>query len=192
MSAIFNTFILPLSTITDLPDSPVQLIRHFVSNPLFCLADDPTGRPLLAAPDSKLAALSSLSDIELALLIAASRLDAFHNASACNFNMAYWEYTNLAGQAKVASSVGGMSAVGAGPSTRVWARDVAHSAWETLVADGLLVPVVGGAAAATGRRTLAPVDGLGIGLVRPDIGIDEIPDYVPDIDRVFETWCRRI
>ncbi|KAI9810502.1 MAG: hypothetical protein M1832_001246, partial [Thelocarpon impressellum] len=84
----------------------------------------------LSAPDNKLTLLPSLSELELALLIAGARLDVVLDTDACTFAMAYDEYGSLAARARAQSSASGAAAVGA----RVWGRGVAVGAWERLAA----------------------------------------------------------
>ncbi|KAK7541714.1 origin recognition complex subunit 4 C-terminus-domain-containing protein [Phyllosticta citricarpa] len=173
-----STFYLPTAALrpTTFPLRPT----HFAPNATL------TNTLLLHAPDSKLALLPSLSDLQLALLIAAARLDVIHDTDTCNFNMAYAEYAALASSAKIASAAGGALASG----IKVWGREVARAEWERLVQWELLIPVVanvvGGGAAARGG-------GVGdTAMVRCDVAMEEIAPSVPGIDRVMERWCRQI
>lgn len=131
----------------------------------------------LRAPDSKLYLLPSLSELQLALLIAAARLDIILDTDTCNFNMAYAEYVSLAGKARVQSAAGGAIATGA--VAKVWGREVARGEWERLLELELVMPVAG---AVGGSNAM----------VRVDVGLEEISPSVPEMDRVMEKWCRTI
>lgn len=97
----------------------------------------------LSAPDSKLHILQGLSELELALLIAAARLDIILDTDTCNFSMAYDEYSSLTSRHKIQTSSTGMAALGS--SAKIWGREVALGAWERLVDYELLVPAgIGG------------------------------------------------
>ncbi|MCJ1393108.1 hypothetical protein MMC18_005980 [Xylographa bjoerkii] len=147
-------------------------------------AADFTSNTLLP-PDSKLHILPGLSEIELALLIAAARLDIILDTDTCNFNMAYDEYTNLASRAKNLSSASGAAAVGGG--ARVWGRDVALGAWERLEALELLVPALG----VGGGGAMAEVGRSGK-LWKVDVGLEEIGASRLEMGSVMARWCREI
>ncbi|KAK8218939.1 origin recognition complex subunit 4 C-terminus-domain-containing protein [Phyllosticta capitalensis] len=175
-----STFHLPTASLT--PSTFPLQPTHFAPN------TNLTNTLLLHPPDSKLSLLPSLSDLQLALLIAAARLDVIHDTDTCNFNMAYAEYAGLASSAKIASAAGG--ALASGSSTKVWGREVARAEWERLVQWELLIPVVanvvGGGAAARGG-------GVGdTAMVRCDVAMEEIAPSVPGLERVMERWCRHI
>ncbi|MCJ1471294.1 hypothetical protein MMC07_009942 [Pseudocyphellaria aurata] len=129
----------------------------------------------LLPPDSKLHLLRCLSDSELALLIAAARLDIVLDSDTCTFGMVYDEYVQLASKVKIASSAAGQAAVGGG--ARVWGREVAKEAWERLVDLELVVPV-------SGVR--------GGGVWRVDVALEEIAPSVPELGTVMAKWCREI
>jgi origin recognition complex subunit 4 len=136
--------------------------------------------PTLQPPASTLPlVLSSLSDLQLALLIAAARLDVIHDSDTLTFAMAYAEYVELSSKARVQSAAAGALALGAG--ARVWGREVARGEWEGLVKLGLLVPLTEGASSM----------GAG-GLVRIDVKLEEIPGAVPELPGTMERWCRQI
>ncbi|MCJ1266599.1 hypothetical protein MMC22_006484 [Lobaria immixta] len=139
----------------------------------------PTGSsfisPALLPPDSKLHLLPSLSDSELALLIAAARLDIILDSDTCTFGMAYDEYVQLASKVKIASSAAGQAAVGGG--ARVWGREVAKEAWERLVDLELVLSISGG---------------RGGGIWRVDVALEEIAPSVPGLGSVMAKWCREI
>lgn len=136
--------------------------------------------PLLHPPDSKLHLLPSLPDADLALLIAAARLDIILDAdNTCTFGMAYDEYATLAGKFKAASSAAGQTAVGG--AARVWSREVAREAWERLIALELLLPATGGAAGKGGA-----------GMWRVDVALEEIAPSVPGLGGAMAKWCLEI
>ncbi|KAL8703626.1 MAG: hypothetical protein Q9201_003196 [Fulgogasparrea decipioides] len=131
------------------------------------------GQPLLA-PDSKLQLLPSLSDLELALLIAAARLDVILDTDVCNFSMVYDEYVQLASRVKVHSTAAGQTAVGSG--ARVWGKEVAMGAWEMLMKLELIIP------RSTATRAMW----------RVDVALEEIGPSVPQIGATMAKWCREI
>lgn len=171
-----STFHLPIALLS--PSTFPLTHAHFP-------APTSTSTPLLQPPDSKLSLLPSLSDLSLALLIAAARLDIIHDADSCNFNMAYAEYVALASRAKIASAAGGALAAGA-TGTKVWGREAARGEWEALVRWELLIPVTGGGGFGGGSADAA--------MVRCDVALEEIAPScgVGGLDRVLERWCRQI
>jgi origin recognition complex subunit 4 len=138
----------------------------------------------LSAPDSKLEVLRGLSELELALLIAAARLDIILDTDNCNFAMAYDEYSSLTSRYKIQTSSTGVTALGA--SAKVWGRDVSLAAWERLAEYELLVPAgIGGGArggdfAAGGR------------MWKVDVGLEEITGSVETMSGVMIKWCGEI
>ncbi|EFY92652.1 origin recognition complex subunit Orc4, putative [Metarhizium acridum CQMa 102] len=137
----------------------------------------------LAPPDSRLQLLSTLSYLELGLLIAAARLDIVAHTDTVNFAMAYDEYSSLVGKQRVQSSTAGMLAMGG--SARVWSRGVAGVAWERLIALGLLVP-----AGIGGSRSLGH-GGLDSKMWKVDVVLEEIPTAVK-LSATLARWCREI
>ncbi|KAB2580418.1 ATPase AAA+ type core [Lasiodiplodia theobromae] len=180
--AALSTFQVPIALLS--PDTFPLTPAHFVP-PTSTTAAAATSATLLAPPDSKLSLLPHLSDLGLALLVAAARLDIIHDADTCNFNMAYAEYVALASRAKIASAAGGALASG----TKVWGREPARREWENLIRWELIMPVVGGGGSG---------GGIGGGtadsaMVRCDVALEEIaPSVGPGLDRVVERWCRQI
>lgn len=143
------------------------------------IADEATS---VAAPDSRMHLLSTLSDLDLGLLIAAARLDIVAHTDNVNFAMAYDEYSALVGRQRVQSSASGMLAVGGG--ARVWSRGVAGLAWERLISLGLLVPSgIGGKGIAHG--------GLEGRMWKVDVALEEIPLAVK-LNAGLAKWCREI
>ena len=146
-------------------------------------AEDFTANALLP-PDSKINLLSSLSELELSLLIASARLDVVLDTDICNFNMAYDEYTTLANKMKTQSSASGVLAVGGG--ARVWGKDVALGAWENLEELELLVPVIGASGSGggdVGRRGK---------LYKVDMALEEIGGSGIEMSAVMAKWCKEI
>ncbi|CAL3965181.1 unnamed protein product [Diplocarpon coronariae] len=145
-----------------------------------------TGKPFakfFSAPDSKLQILAELSELELALLIAAARLDIILDTDTCNFAMAYDEYSSLTSRYKIQTSSSGVAALGV--SAKVWSRDVALGAWERLAEYGILVPtaICGG-----GGRDV----GVGGRMWKIDVGLEEISGSVECLSGVMAKWCREI
>lgn len=141
------------------------------------------GSASLEAPDSKLHLLSGLSDLDLALLVAAARLDIIAHTDTVNFAMAYDEYSSQMGKQRVQSASSGMLALGAGG--RVWGRALAGMAWERLVTLGLLIP------AGIGGKSNAAHGGLEGKMWKLDVALDEIPAVV-DLPGYLVKWCTQI
>jgi origin recognition complex subunit 4 len=137
----------------------------------------------LAGPDSRLQLLSTLSELDLGLVIAAARLDIVAHTDTVNFAMAYDEYSSLVGKQRVQSSASGMLAVGGG--ARAWGRGVAGLAWERLISLGLLVPSGLGGSRALGH------EGLDGKMWKVDVALEEIPAAVK-LNAVLGRWCREI
>jgi len=170
VSAFLTTCILPLSQV-----SAASLTLKIPSG---------TGLlPSLEAPDSKLHLLESLSDLDLAMLIAAARLDIVAHTDTVNFAMAYEEYTSLMGKQRVQSASAGMLAVGAG--SRVWGRGTAGMAWERLASLSLLIP------AGVGGRAASSHGGLEAKMWKVDVALEEIP-AVARLNTVLARWCKEI
>lgn len=132
----------------------------------------------LVAPDSKLQILQGLSELELALLISAARLDIIQDTDTCNFAMAYDEYSSLTSRHKMQTSTLGSSA-------KVWGREVALGAWERLADYELLVPAgIGGG----GGRDFS----AGGRMWKVDVGLEEITGSVDGLSTVMTKWCREI
>ncbi|KAI5200867.1 hypothetical protein AUEXF2481DRAFT_2088 [Aureobasidium subglaciale EXF-2481] len=134
---------------------------------------DSTSLNTLQPPDSKLSALASLSQLQLALLISAARLTIVHDTENVTFPLCYAEYVSLASKAKIAASASGQFAHGAGIG-RVWGKDVARGAWEGL-----------------GRKKLIMEEGKGDSC-RVDVRLEEIGDAEVELGAVMTKWCREI
>jgi origin recognition complex subunit 4 len=214
-AAFLSAWVLPLARLT--PDDPVLALPDTTATTSTITAslsytnalasaspsDPPAATALLPPADSTLALLTALSDLDLALLIAAARLDIVAHADTVNFAMAYDEYVSLMSRQRAAAALmagsagvggnlrspgGGGAAVGsaAATSARVWGRAVAGLAWERLVGLGLLVPSGVGAAAA----------GAGYGAVegrmwRVALTLEDIPRAVR-LGSMAAKWCREI
>lgn len=137
----------------------------------------------LKPPDSKLVLLSSLSTLELSLLIAAARLDIILDTDVCTFGMVYEEYVALASRSKLQSSAAGQIAVGGG--ARVWSKVVSKGAWERLSSLELVLPAVG-AGRGGGRGEMWRVD---VGLEEIGVGLEgiDVPGKVG-----LAKWCKEI
>lgn len=141
----------------------------------------------LQPPDSKLILLSSLSTLELSLLIAAARLDIILDTDVCTFGMVYEEYVSLASKSKLQSSAAGQIAVGGG-AARVWSKVVSKGAWEHLSSLELVLPAVGAGSGGGGG-------GRGE-MWRVDVGLEEIGTGLEGIDvpgkAGLAKWCKEI
>ena len=124
----------------------------------------------LAAPDSNLTLLHSLSTLHLALLICAARITNIHATDVVPFAQAYEEYKVLASKQKLQASASGALAQGAG--SRLWSKGVAKGAWEDLIAFGLVIE--------DGSRG-----------VRVDVGLEEIGMSGVELGS-WGRWCREI
>ena len=144
---------------------------------------DPEGTSL-TPPDSRMHLLSTLSELDLSLLIASARLDIIAHTDTVNFAMAYDEYSSLVGRQRVQSATSGMLAVGGG--ARAWSRGVAGIAWERLISLGLLVP-----AGVGGGRMMLGHGGLEGKMWKVDMALEEIPSAVK-LNAVLAKWCREI
>ncbi|KAI1458027.1 origin recognition complex subunit 4 C-terminus-domain-containing protein [Annulohypoxylon moriforme] len=168
--AFLTSCILPLSMI-----SASSLDLAIQSNPVGCVSLEPSG--------STLHLLATLSDLELALLISAARLDIIAHTDTINFAMAYDEYSSQMGKQRVQSASSGMLALGAG--ARTWGRGVAVVAWERLVSLGILIP------AGIGGRSNALHAGLEGKMWKLDVALDEIPTAC-ELPGFLSRWCSQI
>lgn len=173
LPSLFSSLLLPISTLTSIP-TPSSFLSTI------------TTTTTLTPPSSNLHLLSSLSNLALSLLIAASRLSIIHNTTTTNFPLAYTEYVNLASKARINANAAGQLATGSG--MRVYGKEVARREWEGLVKLGLCVRVGGGAFGAGN----AVGSGGGRDMVRVDVALEEIPGSVVDLGNVMEKWCKQI
>ncbi|KAI0541570.1 origin recognition complex subunit 4 C-terminus-domain-containing protein [Xylaria digitata] len=137
----------------------------------------------LEPQEPKLQLLAALSDLELALLISAARLDIVAHTDTVNFAMAYDEYSAQVGRQRVQTASSGLLALGAG--ARVWSRSIAVVAWERLVSLGLLIP------AGIGGRSNAAHGGLEGKMWKMDVLLEEIPSAV-ELPGFLAKWCSQI
>ncbi|KAI0009981.1 origin recognition complex subunit 4 C-terminus-domain-containing protein [Xylariaceae sp. FL0662B] len=168
--AFLTSCILPLSTLS--PASPDLEIPACSS-----------GVVSLEPVESKLHLLAALSDLELALIISAARLDIVAHTDTVNFAMAYDEYSSQMGKQRLQSATSGMLALGGG--ARIWGRAVAAVAWERMVSLGLLIP------AGIGGRSNAAHGGLEGKMWKLDVALDEIPAAV-ELPGFLAKWCSHI
>ena len=139
----------------------------------------------LEPSDSKVHLLAALSDLEMALLISAARLDIVAHTDTVNFAMAYDEYTSQMGKQRVQSSTSGTGVLALGAAARTWGRATAAVAWERLVSLGLLVP------AGIGGRSSSAHAGLEGKMWKLDVSLEEIPPAV-DLPSFLAKWCAQI
>ncbi|KAG9665244.1 origin recognition complex, subunit 4, partial [Aureobasidium melanogenum] len=158
-----------LVAVSTLPTSGSSVQAEYLLNHL----SDTTSLSLLTPPDSKLAALASLSILQLALLIAAARLTIIHDTETVTFALAHAEYVSLASKAKIAASASGQVAVG-GAVGRVWSKEVCKTAWEGLE-----------------RRKLVMAEGK-VGSFRVDVRLEEIGEAEVELGATMAKWCREI
>ena len=168
VTAFFSASLFPIATmsITSIPT-----VSSFISHPL-------------QPPDSKLILLSSLSTLEISLLIAAARLDIILDTDVCTFGMVYEEYVALAGKSKLQSSAAGQMAVGGG--ARVWSKGVSKGAWEHLANLELVLPAVSAGRGGGERGQMWRVD---VGLEEIGVGLEGVD--VPGKAGLIK-WCREI
>ncbi|KAI0161148.1 origin recognition complex subunit 4 C-terminus-domain-containing protein [Hypoxylon sp. FL1284] len=168
--AFLTSCILPLSTL-----SASSLDLSIPSSSAGCVSLEPS--------ESKLHLLATLSDLELAMLISAARLDIVAHTDTVNFAMAYDEYSTQMGKQRVQSASSGMLALGGG--SRTWGRGIAAVAWERLVSLGLLIP------AGIGGRSNAAHGGLEGKMWKLDVVLDEIPTAC-ELPGFLGRWCSQI
>jgi hypothetical protein len=88
-----------------------------------------------------------LSQLELGLLISATRLETFHALETFNFNMVYEIYSSLVSRSRThLSTLTGLgdTSVLPGGAIQLWGRDIATRAWEKLGEIGLWTYAGGG------------------------------------------------
>ncbi|KAA8893428.1 origin recognition complex subunit 4 C-terminus-domain-containing protein [Sphaerosporella brunnea] len=155
VAPIFNAAILALSSITT--SSPFPAATAYVR--------------ALAPPASNLELLPSLSDIQIALIICAARLEVLRDTETVNFEMVWHEYEELVKKTKVPGTPGAGGTVG-----KNWSKAIATGAWEGLEKMGLVVAISGG-----GRR-----------LWRVDVGLMEIREWVKNRPGNWGRWCKEV
>ncbi|KAJ8116821.1 hypothetical protein ONZ43_g4351 [Nemania bipapillata] len=163
--------------------SCIQPLSALSMSSLDLVLPSPSDIITLEPQEPKLQLLAALSDLELALLISAARLDIVAHTDTVNFAMAYDEYSAQMGRQRVQTASSGLLALGAG--ARVWSRSVAVVAWERLVSLGLLIP------AGIGGRSNAAHGGLEGKMWRMDVSLEEIPSAV-ELPGFLAKWCSQI
>lgn len=167
--AFHTSMLLAISTVPTSASSTSTSTEHLLNH-----LTDPHTLTALQPPDTKLAALASLSQLQLSLLIAAARLTIIHDTEVVSFALAHAEYVSLASKAKIAASASGQVVVGGGVG-RVWGKEVARNAWEGLE-----------------RRKLVLVEGRGGGY-RVDVRLEEIGEAEGvEMGGLMGRWCREI
>ncbi|KAI0401018.1 origin recognition complex subunit 4 C-terminus-domain-containing protein [Xylaria palmicola] len=169
VSAFLTSYIQPLSGLS------ISSLGLTVPSPSEAITIEPQ--------EPKLQLLAALSDLELALIISAARLDIVAHTDTVNFAMAYDEYSALIGRQRVQTAGSGLLALGAG--ARVWSRAVAVVAWERLVSLGLLIP------AGIGGRSNAVHGGLEGKMWKLDVSLEEIP-LAAELPGFLSKWCSQI
>jgi len=156
------SLLVPFSTIaTDAATTSSALLDH-IANTLSSSSLHP--------PDSKIDLLSSLSALQLAVLICAARLTNIHSCDTVPFVQAYEEYKVLASKSKLQATASGSLAQGAG--SRIWNKDIAKGAWEDLIQFALIMD-----------------DGSRGG--RVDVGLEEIGMSGVDLGS-WARWCKEV
>ncbi|KAK7755553.1 origin recognition complex subunit 4 [Diatrype stigma] len=149
-------------------------------------APSPASYAPLEPLDSRHYLLSALSDLEMALLISAARLDIVAHTDTVNFAMAYDEYTSQMGKQRVQSAAASSGVLALGAAARAWGRATAAVAWERLVSLGLLIP------AGIGGRSNALHGGLEGKMWKLDVALEEIPPAVVELPGFLAKWCTQI
>ncbi|KAI0447693.1 origin recognition complex subunit 4 C-terminus-domain-containing protein [Xylaria telfairii] len=163
--------------------SCIQPLSALSMSSLDLVLPPPSGVITIEPQEPKLQLVAALSELELALLISAARLDIVAHTDTVNFAMAYDEYSAQMGKQRVQTASSGLLALGAG--ARVWSRSVAVVAWERLVSLGLLLP------AGIGGRSNAAHGGLEGKMWRIDVSLEEIPSVV-ELPGFLAKWCSQI
>ncbi|KAI8953604.1 origin recognition complex subunit 4 C-terminus-domain-containing protein [Xylaria longipes] len=163
--------------------SCIQPLSALSMSSLDLVLPSPSEVITLEPQEPNLQLLAALSDLELALLISAARLDIVAHTDTVNFAMAYDEYSVQMGRQRAQTASSGLLALGAG--ARVWSRSVAVVAWERLVSLGLLIP------ASIGGRSNAAHGGLEGKMWRLDVALEEIPSAV-ELPGYLAKWCSQI
>ena len=156
---------IPLSTLPESAATATDIQEHIIA----------ALGPKLMSPDSKLILLSTLSTLQLALLICAARQTAIHSTETVSFNLAYEEYKLLASKAKIQAAASG--AMGAGG--RLWTKDIAKDAWMDLIDVGLMME--DGYSGRTGGGAAG----------RADVSLEEIARSGVDLGS-WGRWCKEI
>lgn len=125
--------------------------------------------------------VEGLSELELALLISAARIENKLEADTINFNIAYDEYSEMAKSiSRERAQATTSSGVGAG--YRIWSKEVARSAWERLEGLDLILPLN-----TASKGTDASRDD--IKMVKVDTGLLELRNMINKNNPLFK-WTR--
>jgi origin recognition complex subunit 4 len=162
---LIGALLIPLSTLPSSAATAAAIQEHIIT----------ALGPKLMSPDSKLILLSTLSTLQLALLICAARQTAIHSTETVSFNLAYEEYKLLASKAKIQAAASG--AMGAGG--RLWTKDIAKDAWMDLIDVGLMME--DGYSGRTGGGAAG----------RADVSLEEIARSGVDLGS-WGRWCKEI
>jgi origin recognition complex subunit 4 len=162
---LLAALLVPLSTLPESAATATDIQEHITA----------ALGPKLMSPDSKLILLSTLSTLQLALLICAARQTAIHSTETVSFNLAYEEYKLLASKAKIQAAASG--AMGAGG--RLWTKDIAKDAWMDLIDVGLMME--DGYSGRTGGGAAG----------RADVSLEEIARSGVDLGS-WGRWCKEI
>jgi origin recognition complex subunit 4 len=162
---LLGALLIPLSTLPSSAATAAAIQEHIIT----------ALGPKLMSPDSKLILLSTLSTLQLALLICAARQTAIHSTETVSFNLAYEEYKLLASKAKIQAAASG--AMGAGG--RLWTKDIAKDAWMDLIYVGLMME--DGYSGRTGGGAAG----------RADVSLEEIARSGVDLGS-WGRWCKEI
>ena len=162
---LLGALLIPLSTLPASAATATAIQEHITT----------ALSPKLVSPDSKLTLLSTLSTLQLALLICAARQTAIHSTETVSFNLAYEEYKLLASKAKIQAAASG--AMGAGG--RLWTKDIAKDAWIDLIDVGLMME--------DGYSGRAGGGAAG----RADVSLEEIARSGVDLGS-WGRWCKEI
>jgi origin recognition complex subunit 4 len=157
---IFNALIPCVSSLTSAQPFPVSI----------------PSTSSLAPLQSNLELIPGLGELQLALLIAAARLEVLADSELVSWEMVYDEYLGLCGKARVGGSGGGGVGTPGGGVGRVWGREVARGAWEGLERVGLIVEDRGRGGGAGGGRW------------RVDVGLMELREELKG--GAWGRWCR--
>lgn len=149
-ASVLNTFFLLVSALTPLAPFPSR--TSFTAAP---------------TPSSMLALLTGLSDLQISLLIAASRLEVFAQMDIISFAMVYDEYLALCTNTRLSKIPGGQN--------HVWGKAIARSGWEGLENLGLVIDA--------GER--GPVRWM-----RLQIGLEELMNEYQGTG--WARWCREV
>ncbi|KAK9473677.1 origin recognition complex, subunit 4 [Dipodascopsis tothii] len=150
--------------------------------------------------DSQLEYVLGLSELELVLLICATRVELKYTTGAdgeqtvakkdgpgvINFNIVYDEYHSLSVKSKLDRNAAGSIVDSV---VRIWGRELAMAAWENLESAQLIVPqtgpVNGGGDGAGSREMKSMLSEVSMGELAEIVQAMDVPDTV-------KAWCRTL